>query len=192
MIGFNLQLVQLVGGFWVFFLSHTVPRFRLWFYFHLWIWVVHWGLLLRLPWRTWVCPSEGQVQRWLQLLGSQGFWQHQVLRGVGGQGSRKYSALEGYGSQCWPICSSILARRTPLPDREAYKVAKGQTLPKQPCMHRCKIFFSCGSSAPVRAERERGTAAWLARTLEAPSLQQHGLPPPQELWSYQSLFSSLM
>ena len=32
----------------------------------------------------------------LQLLGSQGFWQHQVLRGVGGQGSREYSALEGF------------------------------------------------------------------------------------------------
>ena len=27
--GFNLQLVQLVGGFWVFFLSHTVPGFQL-------------------------------------------------------------------------------------------------------------------------------------------------------------------
>ena len=31
--------------------------------------------------------------------GSQGFWQHQVLRGVGDQGSRKYSALEGDGNQ---------------------------------------------------------------------------------------------
>ena len=59
--GFNLQLVQLVGRFWVFFLSHTAPRFQLWFYFHLCMWVVHWGLLLRLPWRTWVCPCEGQV-----------------------------------------------------------------------------------------------------------------------------------
>ena len=49
----------------------------------------------------------------LQLLGSQGFWQHQVLRGVGGQGSRRYSALEGHGSQYWPICSSLLAWRTP-------------------------------------------------------------------------------
>ena len=32
----------------------------------------------------------------VQLLGSQGFWQHQILRGLGGWGSRKYSALEGY------------------------------------------------------------------------------------------------
>ena len=29
--------------------------------------------------------------------GCQGFWQHQILRGVGGWDSRKYSALEGYG-----------------------------------------------------------------------------------------------
>ena len=36
----------------------------LWFYFHLYMWVVHWGLLLRLPWRPWVYPCEGQVWRW--------------------------------------------------------------------------------------------------------------------------------
>ena len=53
----------------------------------------------------------------MQLLGSQRFWQHQVLRGVGGQGSRKYSALEGYGNQYWPICSSILAQRAPLTEK---------------------------------------------------------------------------
>ena len=45
----------------------------------------------------------------VQLLGAQGFWRHQVLRGVGGWGSRKYSALEGYGNQYWLIRSSILA-----------------------------------------------------------------------------------
>ena len=57
----------------------------------------------------------------VQLLGLQGFWQHQVLRGVGDYGSRKYSALEGYGNQYWPIHSSILAQRIPLPDREAWQ-----------------------------------------------------------------------
>ena len=59
--GFNLQLVQLVGRFWVFFLSHPAPGFQLWFCFHLYVWVTHWGFLLRLPWSTWVCPCEGQV-----------------------------------------------------------------------------------------------------------------------------------
>ena len=42
--GFNLQIVQLVGRFWVFFLSHTTPGFQFWFYVYLYIWVVHWGL----------------------------------------------------------------------------------------------------------------------------------------------------
>ena len=58
-------------------------------------------------------PLCGPGVEVVQLRGLQGFWQHQVLRGVGGQGSRKYSALEGYGNQYWPICSSMLAWRTP-------------------------------------------------------------------------------
>ena len=53
-------------------------------------------------------------------------------------------------------------------------------------------LFACGSSAPVRVECEGGAAAWLAGTLAAPSAQGHGLPPPQELWPSQSLFSSLL
>ena len=57
-------------------------------------------------------PHWGPGVEVVQLLGSQGFWQHQVLRGVGGQGSRKYSALKRYGNQSWPICSSIFAWRT--------------------------------------------------------------------------------
>ena len=77
------SLYKLVGRFRVFFLSYSAPGFQLWFYFHLCICVIHWGLLLRLPWRTWVCRYEGQVWRWCSCFGSQGFWQHQVLRGVG-------------------------------------------------------------------------------------------------------------
>ena len=48
--GFNLQLWRLVRRFWFFFLSHTAPGFQLWFYFHLWISVVHWGF-------SWGCPG---------------------------------------------------------------------------------------------------------------------------------------
>ena len=52
----------------------TLPlEFQLWFYFHLCMWAVHWGLLLRLPWRTWVCPCEGQVWRWYSCLGCRGY-----------------------------------------------------------------------------------------------------------------------
>ena len=54
------------------------------------------------------------------------------------------------------------------------------------------FFFACGSSAPVRIELEGSTAAWLAGTLVVPSVQGHRLLPPQELWPYQSLFSSLL
>ena len=69
---FNLHLVKLVRMFWGFFLRHTAPGFQLWFYFHLCMWVIHWGLLLRLPWRTWVCPCEGQVWRWCSCLSCRG------------------------------------------------------------------------------------------------------------------------
>ena len=62
--------MQLVGMFWVFFLRYTAPGFQLWLYFHLW--VVHWDWLLRLPWRTWVCPCECQVWRWCSCLGCRG------------------------------------------------------------------------------------------------------------------------
>ena len=70
--------------------------------------VVHWGLLLRLPWRTWVCPGEGQVWRWCSCLGPRGSGSTRYS-GFGGQGSRKYSDLEGYGIRYWPLHSSILA-----------------------------------------------------------------------------------
>ena len=75
------------------------------------------------------------------------------------------------------------------PGREAwqatvYRAAKSWTWPKQPCVHTHKIFFACGSSAPVRVECEGGTAAWFAGTLVAQSVQGHGLPPLQELWPY--------
>ena len=41
-------------------------------YFHLCMWVVHWGLLLRLPWRTWVDPCENWMWRWGSCLGRMG------------------------------------------------------------------------------------------------------------------------
>ena len=115
-------------------------------------------------WRWWVAGI-------LAVPGTQMGWQ---------LGSRKESALEGYGNQSWPICSSILAWRTALPDKGAwqatvYRVAKSQTGPKRPCVHRYKtlFFLACGNSAPVRVEHEGGVPAW---TLAAPSVQGHRLP----------------
>ena len=34
----------------------------MWFNFHFCMWVVHWGLLLRQSWRTWVCPWRTGVE----------------------------------------------------------------------------------------------------------------------------------
>ena len=55
-----------------------------------------------------------------------------------------------------------------------------------------RLLFARSNSAPVRVKHEGGAAAWLAQTLAAPSMQGHGLPLLQELWPYQSLFSSLL
>ena len=129
--GFNLQLVELVRRFWVSFLSYTAPGLQLWFYFHLCLWVVRWDLQLRLPWRTWACPCEGQVWRWCSCLGRRGSGRTRYS----GELAARAAAAEGYGNQYWPILSSILAWRTSLHDREAwkatvYRVAKSWTQPK--------------------------------------------------------------
>ena len=100
------------------------------------------------------------------------------------------------------VCQPVLASNLQyscleiLPDRGAwqatvYRVTKSRTWRKQPCAHRHKTFLACGSSAPVRTERECGAAAWLARTLAAPTVQGHRLPLLQELRPWQS-FSSLL
>ena len=81
--GFNLQLVQLVGRFWVFFLSPPAPGFLLWFYFHLYMWVACCGLAPGAALEGLGLPLWGPGVEVVKLLGSQWFWQHQVLRGVG-------------------------------------------------------------------------------------------------------------
>ena len=80
---------------------------------------------------------------------------------------------------------------TEKPGRPQSIGSQSRTRLKRPSVHRHKSFFACGSSAPVRVEREGHTAAWLAGTLAVPSVQRHGLPPLQELWPYQSLFKPL-
>ena len=85
----------------------------------------------------------------VQLLGLQGFWQHQVPRGVGSYGSKKYSALEGYGNHYWPICHVVAGAFLPgepfslteKPGRPVYRVTKSWTWLKWPCAHRHKTFF---------------------------------------------------
>ena len=43
------------------------------------MWIVYWGLLLRLPWMTWVYSCEGKVWKWCSYLS----WR--------GSGSTRYS-----------------------------------------------------------------------------------------------------
>ena len=81
-------------------------------------------------------PGESQGRGSLPSMGS-----HRV-----GHDWRDLAAAEGYGNQYWAIHSSILAWRTPLPDRETwqatvYRVAKSWTRLKWPCIHRHKTFF---------------------------------------------------
>ena len=57
------------------------PGFQLWFYFHLCMCVVHWSLLLRLPWRAWVCPMRARCG------GAAAAWVAEVLVVPGTQGS---------------------------------------------------------------------------------------------------------
>ena len=153
-------------------------------------------MLLRLPWRTWVCPCEGQVWRWCSCLGRRGSGSTRCS-GELATSSRKYSALEGHGNKYWPTRSSVLAWRTA---SLTEKLGRPQSTRTQPVGH-CQrdsvhtgasLFFARGSSAPVRADPEGSAAAWLAGALEASGVQRHGLPLPQELRPYHRLLLSLV
>ena len=73
------------------------------------MWIVHWGLAPEAILEdVGLARCGGGATAWVA-----GVLAAQVLRGVGSYGSRKYSALGGYGNQYWPVRSSILAWRTP-------------------------------------------------------------------------------
>jgi len=115
------------------------------------MWVIHCGLLLRLPWRTWVAPVRARCGGGAAALVAE-VLAALVVRGVGSWGSRKYRALEDYGNQYWPVRSSIPAWRTPslIESWQAtvYRVAKVWTLLKQPYVHRHKTLFFSVSPLP--------------------------------------------
>ena len=175
-----------MGRFWVFFLSHTAPGFQLWFYFHLCMWVIHWSLLLGLPWRTWVCPIEGQVWRWCSCLGGRG------------PSSTRYSGeLAGLGQQ--EICSRrvwqpVLANTLQYSHLEkTEKPSRSQSTGSQRVRHYqsssawrgARHFFFClWQLCASESWAWRWCSTWLAGTLAVPSVQGHGLPPLQELWPY--------
>ena len=136
------------------------------------MWVIHWGFLLRLPWRTWVCPSEGQVWRWCSCLG---------CRGSGNTGCSRELAARGAGSmveagkRIWqPTLATILAWRTPLtekPDRPQYT---GFQRVRHYCSDpRCidPRLFCLWQLCPGEGWAWRWTAVWVMGILMAPSVQ---------------------
>ena len=82
----------------------------------------------------------------------------------------KYSALEGYGNQYWPINSSILSWRTPLTEKagrpQSTKSQRVEHVRRDPACIDARLY-ACGSFAPVRVDPEGGAAAWLSGTLGA-------------------------
>ena len=135
-----------MGRFGVFFLSHTAPGFQLWFYYHLCMWVVSWGLFLKLPWRTWVCPCEGQVWRWYSCLGHRGSGSTRYSGGLASRVVGNIVLKKGMATSIGQYPPVFLPGEPP--DREAgqatvYRVVKSWTPLKQPCVHRCKTFFFC-------------------------------------------------
>ena len=70
-----------MGGFWVFFFSHTVPGFQL-VLFPLLDMSHPLEFAPEAALKDLGLPLRGPSVEVVQLLGSQGFWQHQVLSGV--------------------------------------------------------------------------------------------------------------
>ena len=78
--------------------------------------------------------------------------------------------------QYWPICSSILAWRTPsLTEKPGRPQSTGSQRVghnrSDPACIDTRFLCVCDSSAPVRVEREDGAVAWLVDTLAAQSVQ---------------------
>ena len=114
----------------------------------------------------------------MQLLGSQGFWQHQVLKGVGGNQywpiSLQYSYLEkppsltenlgrpqsaaAAAAKSLKSCPTLCNPTDGSPPGSPIQGRKGLDMTEAILRAWVQDFF-CGSSAPVIVERECGTAA---------------------------------
>ena len=142
--GSNPELVQLVRRFWG---SHTAPGFRVWFYLPLCMWVVHWGLFLRLPWRTWVFPSEARVWRWCGCMGWCGPGSTRCSGGLAARVAGNTVLQKGVATH-----PCILARRIPLTEKSwrpqsiGHRVGHNQSNPA--CLDARIFVFASGSSAP--------------------------------------------
>ena len=104
--GFNLQLVQLMERFSVFFLSHPVPGVQLCFYPHLCVWSTYRSLVLRLPWSSWVCPSEDRVKRWSDCLDCGSPGSANCAGKPAATGARDMAIVRGFSGSRWPAHES--------------------------------------------------------------------------------------
>ena len=153
----NLQLLHLVGRFWVFFLSHTALRFQLWFHFHLYMWIIHWGLLLRLPWRAWVCPCEGQGWRSCSCLTPKGAGSTRYSGGLAARAAGNTVLQKGMATSIGQYTPVFLPGEPPLTEKPGRPQSTGLQRIKQDRSNLARIntglFFliACGSSAPSKS-----------------------------------------
>ena len=78
--------------------------------------IVHWGLLLRLPWRTWVCPCEGQVQRWSSCLGRRGSGSTRYSEELAARAAGNIMLQKGMPTSIGQHASVFLPGDPPIPD----------------------------------------------------------------------------
>ena len=146
------------GRLWVFFLSHTAPGFNCGF-----ISTSTSGM------STGVCSSGcpgglGSAPVRARCEGGTAAWVAGVLAAPGSQGDwwlgqQEIQCSRRYGNQYCPVHSSILARRTPIPDREAWQAtvcSVAKSYKTEATLHaRCKNFLPVAAKPvlpPVRFE----------------------------------------
>ena len=85
-------------------------------------WFVHWGLLLKLPWRTWVCPCEGLVWRWCSCLGHRDYGSTMYSEELAARAAGNIVPQKGMATSIGQYTLAFLPGEPPLPDREAWQV----------------------------------------------------------------------
>ena len=109
------------------------------------MWFVHRDLLLRLPWRTWGCPWEGQVWRWCSCLGrrvcgSTRYSEESATRAAGNIVLLK-KGMETSNGQYTLVFLPGECPPTEAWQAIVHKVTTSWTRWKRPHMHRWEDFF---------------------------------------------------
>ena len=109
----------------------------------------------------------------VQLLESQGFWQHQVLRGLAAGAAGNTVLYKGMGTSIGQYALVFLPGESPPWQRSlaGHSLQGHKELDITKVTQHAKtqdffFFFACVSSALVRVEHGGGTAAWLPGTCD--------------------------